>query len=464
MFNTAYDRKVMRQVLDEYRQNPTVNYDFENSSGLVGGAQMRVKPSKWVKLDADKEYIQSGNTAEAPYFDMGEERKMNKMEKPFEYFQGSGKKRGRPRKVVGGKVNKGKIAKSVVSTALDFAPVVAGVAPLLAGPEGAIVSPITGAVAQKTRDHLRKKTGWGKGRGGKVNKKKIAKSVVSTALDFAPVLAGVAPLLAGPEGAIVSPVTGAVAQKARDHLKKKTGWGKGRGGKLTKSQKVKKVVKPIISTGLDVLPIAIGTAVANAYPSPFGHKEGGPTADRAFVGAITSNQIRKLREKVRDKTGYGFPKRLVVQYKHPKYLQIIDHLVTHHPNLWSGGKLHPKTAQKIWRGIEPIARVIGSTALDFVLPEALEYVGKEFGLPEHTGKVIGSFLRQTIRAKTGFGKEVKPMPKPIPQGVKEYTGGAKRKVSDKMVRRNQLVKKIMKEQGMSLRNASKYIKEHKLSY
>jgi hypothetical protein len=449
MFNTTYDRKVMRQVLDEYRQNPTVNYDFENSSGLVGGAQMRVKPSKWVKLDANQEYIQPGNTAEAPYLDMGEERKMNKMEKPFEYFQGSGKKRGRPKKEGGNKI---------ISKALDITPLVVGTSPL--------GGPISGLITHKARSALKKKTGLGRGRpkGGKVDKKKIAKSVVSTALDFAPVLAGVAPLLAGPEGAIVSPVTGAIAQKARDHLKKKTGWGKGKGGKLTTGQKVKKVAKPIISTGLDVLPIAVGTAVANSYPSPWGHNEGGPSADRAFVGAVTSNQLRKLREKVRDKTGYGFPKRMRLQSRNPKYLQIIDHLVTHHPNLWKGGKLHPKTAQKIWRGIEPIARVVGSTALDVILPEGIEYIGREFGLPDHTGKIIGSFIRQAIRAKTGFGKDVEPKPKPMPKGVKEYTGGKKRQPSARMSQRNILVKKIMKEKGLSLPQASKYVKEHNLSY
>jgi hypothetical protein len=98
---------------------------------------------------------------------------------------------------------------------------------------------------------------------------------------------------------------------------------------------------------------------------------------------------------------------------------MIDHLVTHHPELWKGGKLHKKTVQTIWRGVEPIARVIGSTALNVILPTGAEAIGCEFGLPEHTSRVLGSLLRETIRMKTGLGKpqtkpDIKPMSKPSP--------------------------------------------------
>jgi hypothetical protein len=66
----------------------------------------------------------------------------------------------------------------------------------------------------------------------------------------------------------------------------------------------------------------------------------------------------------------------------------------------------------------------------------IEYIGREFGLLDHISKIISLFIRQAIQVKTGFRKDVKSKPKLIPKGVKEYTSGAKRKVSEKMVRRN----------------------------
>jgi hypothetical protein len=113
----------------------------------------------------------------------------------------------------------------------------------------------------------------------------------------------------------------------------------------------------------------------------------------------------------------------------------------------------------------PIIKVGAQGALDFLLPEGLEYVGMELGLPPKTGRLIGNFIRQTIRHKTGFGKKEKL--KPEPRGIKKYTsayGGGKRMLSDKMKRRNDLVKKIMKEKGYKMIQASKYISEHKLDY
>ena len=41
---------------------------------------------------------------------------------------------------------------------------------------------------------------------------------------------------------------------------------------------------------------------------------------------------------------------------------------------------------------------------------------------------------------------------------------SKRPVSDKMKNRNELIKKLMKEKGMNLPQASKHIKEAKLTY
>jgi hypothetical protein len=319
--------------------------------------------------------------------------------------------------------------------------------------------PLTGAVAHKARFVLKDVTGFGKKKGGKSKAKKILLS----ALDFTPALASVAPLALGPEGALLAPVTSFATQKARELLKRKTGLSKPKRGKKTK---IEKYVKPIVSTALNVAPVTTASALGAIAGYHEGHLEMMP-----IVSALSQCQLQKLQNKLYEKTSWGVS-RMKYKCKDPKYIEMIDHLVTHHPELWKGGKLHKKSVQTIWRGVEPIARVIGSTALDVILPTGAEAIGREFGLPEHTGRVLGSLLRETIRMKTGLGKpqtkpDIKPMPKPLPQafkGVKKYTGGSKRKVSDKMVRRNQLVKKIMKEQGKSLRDASSYIKEHNLSY
>jgi hypothetical protein len=112
-------------MLDEYRQNPDVNYDFENMSGFKGGSQYRFKPSKWVKLDPDDEFYQDGTIVQTPYLNEIELRKMNKLKEPYRYFQGLGKSKKK-----GGKITK----KDVISGVLDVLPTVAGVAPLALGP------------------------------------------------------------------------------------------------------------------------------------------------------------------------------------------------------------------------------------------------------------------------------------------------------------------------------------------
>jgi hypothetical protein len=49
------------------------------------------------------------------------------------------------------------------------------------------------------------------------------------------------------------------------------------------------------------------------------------------------------------------------------------------------------------------------------------------------------------------------------KGIKQYTGG-KRVLSEKMKRRNNLIKKIMKEKGYNMIKASQYIANQKIAY
>jgi hypothetical protein len=420
-FNQSYHDKIMKQILDEYRQNPDVNYDFENMSGFKGGSQYRFKPSKWVRLDPDDEYYQDGTVAQTPYLNEIELRKMNQLKEPYRYFQGSGKSKRK-----GGKVTK----KDVVSGVLDVLPTVAGVAPLALGPEFAPLAPVAGLVANKARKALKKKTGYGKAKrkGGKVTKK----DVISGVLDVLPSVAGVAPLALGPEFAPLAPVSGFVANKARKALKKKTGYGK--------AKTAKKIAKAGISTLLDVVPTAIATEIAN--------QENFGAHSRPLISAISQRQLQLLRDKVKEKTGLGFKKKIKLQYNHPSYYQILDKL-SDHPNLWKGGRINQRSINMVKDSLLSILKVGAQGALDFILPEGLEYVGMELGLPPKTGRLIGNFIRQTIRHKTGFGKKEKL--KPEPRGIKKYTGG-KKMLSDKMKRRNDLVKKIMREKGYKIKH------------
>jgi hypothetical protein len=84
----------------------------------------------------------------------------------------------------------------------------------------------------KGRKLLKQKIGYG------VKEKKILK----TALDIAPVAITTNPLI--PSG----PIAGLVAHKGRKVLKEKTRYGK--------AKTIKKVAKAVISTGLDILPMA----------------------------------------------------------------------------------------------------------------------------------------------------------------------------------------------------------------
>jgi hypothetical protein len=377
-YNDAYHRKVMKQVLDEYRQNPDINYDFENMSGFKGGSQYRFKPSKWVKLDPEDDYYQDGTVAQTPYLNEIELRKMNKMEEPYRYFQGSGKK----------------------------------------------------SKKQSTNK-----------RGGKITKKDI----ISGVLDVLPAVAGIAPLALGPEMAPLAPIAGLVVDKARRVLKKKTGYGK--------AKTAKKVAKASISALLDIVPTAIATSVGS-------QTDIGPY-NKPLTSAITQRQLQILRDKVKQKTGLGFTKKFKLQYNHPSYYKILDNLITNHPQLWQGGKINQRSITMVKNGLLPILKVGAQGVLDFVIPEGLEYVGAELGLPPKTGRLIGNFIRQTIRHKTGFGKKSKIQPEA--KGIKQYTGG-KRVLSEKMKRRNNLIKKIMKEKGYNMIEASKYIANQKIAY
>jgi hypothetical protein len=143
-------------------------------------------------------------------------------------------------------------------------------------------------------------------------------------LDVLPVVARIAPLALRPEMAPLASIAGLVADKARQILKKKTGYGK--------AKTAKKVAKASISALLDIVLTAIATSVGSQTNI-------GPY-NKPLTSAITQYQLQILRNKVKQKTGLGFTKKFKLQYNHSSYYKILDNLITNHPQLWQSGKIN----------------------------------------------------------------------------------------------------------------------------
>lgn len=145
-----------------------------------------------------------------------------------------------------------------------------------------------------------------------------------------------------------------------------------------------------------------------------------------------------------------------------------------------GGKID---TNKIKNAVASVAKVAGPVILDFGIPAITTAVATHLGVPV-AGPVVGKIIRGAVKHLTGYGRKqpVKPMKRPAPMkkpmkrpapavlpddGVAEYMGGkrkapVKRKVGDKMAKRNALIRKLMSEKNLTLPMASKYIKEHNL--
>jgi hypothetical protein len=121
-----------------------------------------------------------------------------------------------------------------------------------------------------------------------------------------------------------------------------------------------------------------------------------------------------------------------------------------------GGKL---TVKKIIRKVKPIAKVIAkqvvSKGLDVGVPALGTAVGTYFGNPL-LGAQAGLIGRKIIKHQTGYGVPVKKQTRPHPKV------GGKKNVSKARSARGEIIKKVMKEHGLKLGAASKYIKENNL--
>ena len=140
----------------------------------------------------------------------------------------------------------------------------------------------------------------------------------------------------------------------------------------------------------------------------------------------------------------------------------------------SGGAIDFK---KIKRVAIPILKLAASRGLDVGLPALGASVSTFLGGNPLVGAFVGKLGRDILKQQTGLGRKLNRT-----TDVAEYKGGshykkkapqkkapqkgtghkAKPKVSGGRNKRNEIVKKIMKEKNLSLPQASKYVKEHGL--
>ena len=73
-------------------------------------------------------------------------------------------------------------------------------------------------------------------------------------------------------------------------------------------------------------------------------------------------------------------------------------------------------------------------------------------------------LLEQLLEKYGSGQTAGGIVSGTPGAAQPTVGGSKRRMSDKMKRRGALVEKVMKEKGLSLAQASKYVKEKNMKY
>ena len=123
----------------------------------------------------------------------------------------------------------------------------------------------------------------------------------------------------------------------------------------------------------------------------------------------------------------------------------------------SGGKFNlkkalNKTGKFIKEDVAPVAKSVGVIAAREALPLAIGALGQEFGVPMPVGMAVGKMiskgaLSENVTGVKGSGRK----PKMIACGK-----------SDGRAKRAEIVKKVMKEKGLKMIEASKYVKANGL--
>lgn len=122
-------------------------------------------------------------------------------------------------------------------------------------------------------------------------------------------------------------------------------------------------------------------------------------------------------------------------------------------------------AKKIGKKVlyNPVVKGAITSALDVGAPLAGQALSTYFGMDPKLGLAISQGARKGVKEATGFGVGAYSGGGVVGSrsggSVGSRSGGAKPKSKSK---RAEIVKRVMKEQGMTLPQASKYVKEHNL--
>jgi hypothetical protein len=123
----------------------------------------------------------------------------------------------------------------------------------------------------------------------------------------------------------------------------------------------------------------------------------------------------------------------------------------------SGGKFNLKKALKktgkvLKEDVAPVAKTIGVVAGRELLPVAIGALGQEFGVPMPVGEAVGRVIAQRALSEKNTGvKGSGKKPKMIACGK-----------TDGRAARAAIVKQVMKEKGLKMIDASKYVKANGL--
>ena len=152
-----------------------------------------------------------------------------------------------------------------------------------------------------------------------------------------------------------------------------------------------------------------------------------PQAQKLLVNKLRLSEEDALdltnlgRNLVEDKTGYG---------------------------IQSGGKFNfGKAMKKVIKN--PVVKALGTQAINASLPAATAVLGTATGNPVLASAITG-MARKEVKNQTGMG-------------IGKYKK-TQAKSGDKRARRGQLISHLMKSEGFTLAEASRYIKENNIDY
>lgn len=124
-----------------------------------------------------------------------------------------------------------------------------------------------------------------------------------------------------------------------------------------------------------------------------------------------------------------------------------------------GGKLKTKLFKEALHKASPVLKEVAPHIAKHGIPLLASVVGDALHLPKPVSNVLGKAVSSVVTKELSSKDKKKEEDK---GGVGVYKGGSNKMSRQK--RRGQLVSKLMKEHGISLKDASKMIKEKKMDY